>query len=102
VDRAAALPGRAGARCAESAAARLPARAAARAAVVRCAESGLSVSSPPPRRCDRRAAEANPMAFPEKKLNGRHLDLFSLYKQVCAQRGARYQGLCRPAAHASR
>lgn len=42
------------------------------------------------------------MAFPEKKLNGRHLDLFSLYKQARAQRGARYQGLCRPAAHASR
>ena len=34
-------------------------------------------------------AGANPYWFPEKKLNGRQLDLFSLYRQVRRGAGAR-------------
>jgi hypothetical protein len=62
--------------CAKSAAARLRGSAAARAfrpAAPRIRADGVAA---------RRAAEVNPTAFPEKKLNGRHLDLFSLYKQA--------------------
>jgi hypothetical protein len=28
------------------------------------------------------AADESPLAFPEKKLNGKHLDLYGLYKQA--------------------
>jgi hypothetical protein len=36
------------------------------------------------RNCCRAAADESPLAFPEKKLNGKHLDLWSLYKQARA------------------